>query len=346
MDDHFFMNLLFIGNFTLDNIITPERRLLLRQLGGNSVYSAIGASIWRNGVGVLSQIPENYPAELLEFLEQQGLDLRYLITRNKIVPTEEWFFYSKDGSRKDGLFASSEIVKNKKNGAFLSEQEMQQIELVVTNCKGRPPTFSFGDLVKLFPLTIDRLDGVDFSPIEGCHLATNAYEVHLSFAKRIKEINPNIFITLDPALYLRNISDVQLRLLLENVDAFLPSEVELNTLFPHLNPEQSLMHLADYPSQVMGVKLGEKGSKIFDRSTGKIVHVPAYRSFPRNLNGAGDAYCGGFLAGMVDTGDPILAAKYGTISASLVIERESYQSMAAFTRDMALDRLERLENEI
>ena len=346
MDDNHFMNLLFIGNFTLDNIITSERRMLLRQLGGNSVYSAVGASIWRDGVGILSQIPENYPDYLLEFLKQQGLNLQYLIRRNKVVSTEEWFFYSKDGSRKDGLFASSEIVKNKKSGEFLSEKEIELIELEVMNCRNYPPKFSFGDFVKLFPLTIDMLDDVDFGPIQGCHLATNAYEVHLSFAKRIKEIKPNIIITLDPAFYLMNISDYQLRLLLENITAFLPSEVEMKKLFPHLNPKQSLKRLGDYPSKVMGVKLGEKGSMILDKTTGKIVHIPAYRSFPRNLNGAGDAYCGGFLAGMVDTGDPILAAKYGTVSASLVIERIGYQSIAAFTRDMALDRLERLENEI
>jgi ribokinase len=36
--------------------------------------------------------------------------------------------------------------------------------------------------------------------------------------------------------------------------------------------------------------------------------------------GAGDAFCGGFLAGYRRTFDPVQAAVYGNISASLVIE--------------------------
>ena len=38
------------------------------------------------------------------------------------------------------------------------------------------------------------------------------------------------------------------------------------------------------------------------------------------LTGAGDAFCGGFLAGYRRTYDPLLAALHGNISASLVLE--------------------------
>jgi sugar/nucleoside kinase (ribokinase family) len=39
-----------------------------------------------------------------------------------------------------------------------------------------------------------------------------------------------------------------------------------------------------------------------------------------DLTGAGDAYCGGFLAGYRQTYDPVQAALFGGISASLVVE--------------------------
>jgi ribokinase len=38
------------------------------------------------------------------------------------------------------------------------------------------------------------------------------------------------------------------------------------------------------------------------------------------VTGAGDAYCGGFLVGLHQTGDPLEAALMGSVSASLVIE--------------------------
>jgi sugar/nucleoside kinase (ribokinase family) len=36
--------------------------------------------------------------------------------------------------------------------------------------------------------------------------------------------------------------------------------------------------------------------------------------------GAGDAFCGGFLAGMQRTGDPLGAVLHGSVSASLKLE--------------------------
>ncbi len=35
--------------------------------------------------------------------------------------------------------------------------------------------------------------------------------------------------------------------------------------------------------------------------------------------GAGDAFSGGFLAGLVETGDPVTAARFGAISAAQVV---------------------------
>jgi ribokinase len=40
----------------------------------------------------------------------------------------------------------------------------------------------------------------------------------------------------------------------------------------------------------------------------------------RNVNGAGDSYCGGFLAGLLETQDPVEAALWGSVSASMTIE--------------------------
>jgi ribokinase len=47
--------------------------------------------------------------------------------------------------------------------------------------------------------------------------------------------------------------------------------------------------------------------------------------------GAGDAYCGGFLAGLVETVDPLEAGFRGTVSASLAIE--DYGAQAGMNPD-------------
>jgi ribokinase len=48
--------------------------------------------------------------------------------------------------------------------------------------------------------------------------------------------------------------------------------------------------------------------------------VPAYPAKVRDVTGAGDAYCGGFLTGLAETEDPVEAALRGAVSASLVVE--------------------------
>jgi ribokinase len=48
--------------------------------------------------------------------------------------------------------------------------------------------------------------------------------------------------------------------------------------------------------------------------------VPGYPSRFLDPTGAGDAFCGGFLAGYAATRDPLLAAMHGNISASFCIE--------------------------
>jgi len=48
-------------------------------------------------------------------------------------------------------------------------------------------------------------------------------------------------------------------------------------------------------------------------------HRPGDRAIV-DVTGAGDAFCGGFAAGLLETGDPVRAGQYGLVSASIVIE--------------------------
>jgi ribokinase len=59
---------------------------------------------------------------------------------------------------------------------------------------------------------------------------------------------------------------------------------------------------------------------VYDAAQGRLTHVPVYPAQVRDTTGAGDAYCGGFLAGYLLNSDPVIAALYGTVSASYVIE--------------------------
>ena len=77
--------------------------------------------------------------------------------------------------------------------------------------------------------------------------------------------------------------------------------------------------IAEVPGvDILVIKRGPDGAEII-REHGSL-HIPAISERPVDPTGAGDAFCGGFLAGLLDTDDPREAALRGAVSASFVVE--------------------------
>ena len=70
----------------------------------------------------------------------------------------------------------------------------------------------------------------------------------------------------------------------------------------------------------MAAKLGERGSLVCDAGSGVLIHTPAHPVRLVDTTGAGDGYCGGFVAGLA-AGRPLAqCAAMGAVSASYVVE--------------------------
>ena len=72
--------------------------------------------------------------------------------------------------------------------------------------------------------------------------------------------------------------------------------------------------------EIIVIKRGVRGQLLYYSVTRKRWERPAYPVEIYDPTGAGDAFCGGFLAGFRRTFDPVQAVVFGNISASLVIE--------------------------
>jgi len=122
---------------------------------------------------------------------------------------------------------------------------------------------------------------------------------------------------------------------LQRVDFFLPSEQELRQLWDELDGEALRRRLRALGCQAgLIIKRGVKGVDVVSESG--CISVPAVpETNVVDDTGAGDAFCGGFIAGMLEFGDPVRAAAYGVVSSSFIIE--SHSALAAGRR---LDRSE------
>ena len=78
--------------------------------------------------------------------------------------------------------------------------------------------------------------------------------------------------------------------------------------------------LGDHGCEFIVIKRGARGQMLYDSISKKHWEVPAYAARGIDLTGAGDSFCGGFLAGYQKTYDPVQAVLHGSISASLTIE--------------------------
>ena len=133
--------------------------------------------------------------------------------------------------------------------------------------------------------------------------------------------------------------------LLAKTDCITPNETEFCFLVKHLcgrtcSPDlaglsdAALREVCDYlPAAAILITLGAEGSVYYQRQsahpalknikTGEIVRIPALKVNPIDTTGAGDAFNGGFAAGIVKfSGDIKRAISFATVVAGLSTERE------------------------
>ena len=116
------------------------------------------------------------------------------------------------------------------------------------------------------------------------------------------------FLTLDPsAAYMTGYALDDVRSLLQGVTAFLPSEEELRALFWGRTDDlwQMAEALGSFGCEFIVVKRGAHGQMLYDSVSKKRWEIPAYPARLDDLTGAGDSFCGGFLAGYQKTFDPL-----------------------------------------
>jgi sugar/nucleoside kinase (ribokinase family) len=270
------------GNLSLDDTVTPFGAYPAAP-GGDALYACLGARAWGSVPLLLTLVGEDYPAEHLSRIEAAGIDTSRI--RHVPGPTVHYrVVYRAEGSR-------------------VFEWVSAEDRLALTS----PTAADYAGLEAAAWLHLAAM------PIE-------AQEVGIA-AGRVAGVP----ISLDPhEEYLEGYEE-RMAAMVEGV-AFLPSELEVRLLFPDLDRLAPLPfafaaaeRLDTWHPTLVAIKLAARGSVV--RWQGRSVHVPAPRVDVVDSTGAGDAYCGGFVAGWLATGSPAVAAACGTIAAGEIVGR-------------------------
>lgn len=309
------VRLVTTGGVIIDTVVAADGVLGPRTMGGNAVYSAAGARLWLDGVAIVGRVPANYPRLHIDRVAAAGVDVEGIHFEAEPVDAGEWFFYRDDGSRADHLHGDLDEPLPGEPGTRLSPEVRRALEerLAARPAGGR----DFADFRRRHPVRLADL------PAHGAaagavHLAANGIAEQRAMLGALARTGR--LVSVDPGSNAGHYSAADLTAVMTEATAFLPSEKELAALEPGLGRRAAFARIAALGPARLVVKLGAEGSLVRPDHGGDAVPLPSLAVAVRDPTGAGDAFCGGFLAGLLLTGDALAAAVLATVSASFAVE--------------------------
>lgn len=303
---------LVLGRLTRDYILLQSGKPLLDIPGGSALYASIGLAIWdpQPPPAIIARVGEDYPQEWIEKFQRLGLNVQGI----RITPeTMDIRTFTAIVNRTARIY-DDPVAYFARAGLPLPKSLLGY---------RAPQGPALDSRTRLMPVSLRQADIPDIlMDANAAHFCPLDYMTHSLLPALLRQAGFTT-ITLDPSPgYMTPTYWGDIPALLTGLSAFLPSEEELRMLFQSRTNDlwQMADELSAYGCEIIVIKCGERGQLLFDSSSHSRWEVPPYPARFTNPIGAGDAFCGGFLAGYRQTYDPLQAVLFGNISASLVVE--------------------------
>jgi cytidine kinase len=271
-----------IGEVTVDDTVLETGEVMRAQTGGGTVYSALGIRLWNHKTGINAVVGKDYPAKNLQILESHSVSTAGI---NRI---DGWSLR---------LWLLHEENRKKQQFPKLQSSTFQELD----DLRKDPPE--------------------SYWQAKGYHLAPATPEGQMRSRDIIRQKCPDTLISLDilaePFIQFDSYRDGSA---LRGIDIFSPSIVEIEKLWPRKEVEEVIKFIAFQDVRWIAIKKDIRGSIVYDTKKKLQFKIPIFPSTTVDETGAGDAYSGGFLEGIAETGDILEAGIRGTVSASFAVE--------------------------
>jgi len=297
----------FAGFLQREYLLFPSASPRLDKAGGAPLYAAAGWRVWEEDAAILSRVGEDYPRVWFREFESVGIDVRGIQIAEGALDIRYFRAYDEnfDFMEKNPVshFARYGLPFPKTLLAYTPPSERAQ---------------GWADSVspRLAEIPKEYLDA------RAVHFCPMSPAVQMRLLAAFKRGTTTTF-TLDASPALMTPESMHIvRALLDGLTAFIPSEEELRALFREKTRDiwEMTEELAAMGCEIIVVKRGKNGQMLYDALGKKRWELPPYDSRIVDPTGAGDAFCGGFLAGYLREFDPLQAPLYGNVSASLSVE--------------------------
>mgnify|MGYP000445214421 CR=1 FL=1 len=297
------------GQLRRNFILNHQGRAFLDVPGGSLLYAAAGLAIWESGIGLIARVGENFPQEWLAQAAARGFDTRGIRTLTQEIDHRYFAAYPDPDTRS----TDNPVAHFARLGMPFPKALLGYT----------PPVPQLDSRLRPGPLTLRQNDfPTDYLDATAAHLCPMDFLSHTLLPSILRQGQIHT-ITLEPgANYMNPVFWDDMPVLMNGLSAFICSETRLNGLFQGRSTDlwEMAAALAGCGCDLIVIQRGSQGQYVYHHSARARWIVPAYPVQPLDPTGAGDAFCGGFLAGLRASYDPLYAALTGSISASMVME--------------------------
>jgi sugar/nucleoside kinase (ribokinase family) len=292
--------LVCLGNLTIDDVVLPSGVERPACTGGDALYACLAARLFEPACEMVAPVGSDWPAAVSLQIRKAGLSALGLPPKD-LPSLHNRIDYLASGDRKWTLFNGEEAFH------------------ALSPAPGDiPESYRSADAFLVLAMTLQ---------------AQVELVSHLKQASKAR-------VALDPQEDYIEGNEHELRRLIAQCDIFLPSAEEVRRLLRHEDWRAAARTLAELGPQIVVVKLGEEGCLIYDRPSGREITVPAFPSDVVDTTGAGDSFCGAFMAALLQDGSDLeAAARAGAVAASFTVAGYGADPLFAATPAQATQQL-------
>ena len=292
-----------ISNVIIDDIVLWDGRTYMGTLGGSGSHAVVGMRTWNGApLGLAGYLGDDVPEPFVAHLQQLGVSPDGLVRRTGLPTPRAWQLFEADGKRTE-IFRTS-----------LSEYVVNQ--------------------VRFDELTDELRQSRGFHVQWGKSMAETTRLV-----RQLRVANPSAVIVYEPIDDFLGLGRTEWSPLLRECNVFLPNLEEAAALTGETEPANMAGTLLDWGAGRVVIRMAEQGIWIQDRE-GHRWRIPAVPAQVVDVTGAGNAFCGGLLAGAVEGLSFLETALRGLVGASFAIEQVGVPEALVPGSPEALRRLE------
>ncbi|MBI5879061.1 MAG: hypothetical protein HZB53_15545 [Chloroflexi bacterium] len=291
-----------LATVIIDDIVLPTGETRMGELGGAGTHAIAGMRVWSAALGMVGAIGADCPPSIRARLAAYGVDLSGLIVRPGLPTARAWQIFEFNDHR-------TEIFRNS---------------------------------LDTFRAATPRPDEIpaDWLQADGWHVQWGTPAGLAVLFARIRAARTGARIFWEPTFSQVDAGLAALRPLCPQVDVFSPNFEEAARLCGTSDLDAIVATLAGTGAPLLALRMGKAGSLVHRHADGRTWRIPAAPAQVVDVTGAGNAYCGGFVVGLCETGDPFEAGLRGAVSASFAVEQFGPAPVERFAPDEIARRLE------